>query len=173
MNLLQKWSSTMRLVAQATPEALLLHILDSLAVARLPLPDEPMVDIGSGAGFPGLPLAALNPARSILLVESRTRRAAVLQEAVRAMKLSNVTVSPQRFESLVLPAGAFAVGRAVAPPPRFLQMVESQGVTSAVMMINDTMLQSDYRPGWAVRGEDRPPLPFSPPHVNLLCSRQE
>jgi len=168
--LLQKWSRTMRLVGNSATDSLVLHILDSLAATRLPLPEVPLVDIGSGAGFPGLPLAVLNPDRQVILVESRLRRAAFLKEAVREMKLKNVRVYPERFEEVDVPLGALALARAVAPPERLLKMVEERRLRKAVLMISDSMLQEQYSPSWRVEAEDRPPLPFSPSHVNLLCS---
>ena len=160
----------MRLVGDSTPESLVLHILDSLALARLPLPDVCFVDIGSGAGFPGIPLAALNPGRQVILVESRLRRAAFLKEAAREMKLEYVRVLPNRFEDVDVPQEALALGRAVAPPGSLLKMVEERQLRKAVLMINDNMLQEQYSPYWRVDAEDRPPLQFSPLHVNLLCS---
>lgn len=173
LDLLKKWSRTMRLVGRATTDDLLLHIQDSLAVARLPLPGEAMVDIGSGAGFPGIPLATLNPDRPVLLVESRMRRAAFLKEAARTMELRNVEVRSSRFEEIEIPEGAFAVGRAVAPPARFLAMVEERGLRKAVLMINESMLQGEYLSGWEVEKEDHPPLLYTPAHINLLCSKSE
>jgi 16S rRNA (guanine(527)-N(7))-methyltransferase RsmG len=169
--LIQKWSPTIRLVGDGSEDALIQHILDSLAVARLSLPDCPLVDIGSGAGFPGIPLAALYPERPVLLVESRGRRAAFLKETVRALDLENISVHPGRFERAKLPSGALAIGRAVAPPARFLNMVERRGMWMAVLMINDRMLQDSYLPGWMVELEDRPPLSYRPQHVNLLARK--
>ena len=170
--ILQKWSKTMRLVGSGDSESLLRHILDSLAPTRLDLPELPFVDIGSGAGFPGLPLAALHPLRPVFLVESRLRRAAFLKEAARAMELPEVQVLASRFEVTELPSDVLAMSRAVAPPPRFLAMVEERGVRQAVVMANETMLMEQYAPGWKVLNQDRPPLDFTPAHINLLCSME-
>lgn len=76
------------------------HFLDSLAAApllrRLTAPGARVADAGSGAGFPGLPLAAVLPDRQFDLLESRARRCDFLAWAAAAMGCANVTVSPRR-----------------------------------------------------------------------------
>lgn len=76
------------------------HVVDSLAV----LPHVPKsgtaVDIGSGAGFPGIVLACALPEHEFLLIESRRRPASFLAEAVRSIGLPLVTVFPGRAEEL-------------------------------------------------------------------------
>ena len=58
-----------------------------------------LLDIGSGAGFPGLVLAALHPGRPVTLVEARERKAAFLAEAGRELDLPNVRIVRQRFDA--------------------------------------------------------------------------
>lgn len=76
------------------------HFLDALAAApllrRLTTPGARLADAGSGAGFPGLPLAAVLPDRQFDLLESRARRCDFLAWAAAAMGCANVTVSPRR-----------------------------------------------------------------------------
>ena len=93
------------------------HILDSLR--GLPcVPEGPatVVDIGSGAGLPGIPVAISRPDLSLYLVEPNGRRAAFLELAVDNLKLSNVRILLSRAEGLDL-AADFALARAVASPP--------------------------------------------------------
>lgn len=82
-------------------EAENLHIADALTL--LPhLPREPhrLVDIGSGGGVPGIPLAIARPDAKILLVESTQKKAAFLQRAAQTLGLKNLKVSAQRAEDL-------------------------------------------------------------------------
>jgi 16S rRNA (guanine527-N7)-methyltransferase len=101
-------------------EALLFerHVLDSLrAVPCLSGPTWPVVDLGSGAGLPGIPLAIAWPELPFVLVEPQRRRVAFLELAVERLGLRNVTIEGSRVEGIQLTAGA-CVARAFAPPVR-------------------------------------------------------
>jgi len=77
------------------------HILDSLrAVPHLPVGAETVVDLGSGAGLPGLPIAVVRPDLEVTLTESRQTRAAFLELAVERLRLDNVRVFPEPAERL-------------------------------------------------------------------------
>jgi 16S rRNA (guanine527-N7)-methyltransferase len=77
------------------------HILDSLrALPHLPDDAERVVDLGSGAGLPGLPIAVVRPDLVITLSESRQARAAFLELVVERLGLPNVRVSPEPAEGL-------------------------------------------------------------------------
>ena len=95
------------------------HLLNCAGPAELLAPGELVADVGSGAGLPGLVLAALRPDCRHVLVEPLLRRAAFLSEAVDALGLSGVEVRRARAEEL---AGALdadvVVARAVAPLER-------------------------------------------------------
>ena len=97
---LQRWSKTTDLVAQPTPEIVIhKHILDSLAVSLLLSPACRFIDLGSGAGFPGLVLAIAERGREVALVEPRRKRANFLKDVVRMARLKNVKVYESRAES--------------------------------------------------------------------------
>jgi 16S rRNA (guanine527-N7)-methyltransferase len=92
------------------------HLADSLAA--LPLLGSPgrLADVGTGAGFPGLALAAALPACAVTLFESQARHARVAERLRDAAGLRNVTVVAERVESVGAPASFDAVtARAVAP----------------------------------------------------------
>lgn len=97
--LLGVWNRRMRLTSEHDPATVIRqHALDSLsAVARLPAAG-PVVDIGSGAGFPGIVLGCARPDLEMALIESRRRRASFLREAVRTIPLPGVRVIEGRAE---------------------------------------------------------------------------
>lgn len=99
LELLERWNERHNLTGFKKWSTLIeLGVVDSLTAATL-LPDMiPGLDAGSGAGFPALPLAALDPARRWSLVEPRRKRVSFLTEAVRVMELPNVAILRQRLE---------------------------------------------------------------------------
>jgi len=102
-DLLQEASRRVNLTAIRDREEIWVkHHLDSLTVARL-VPAQQQaraVDVGSGAGFPGLPLAVVRPLLCVSLVESVRKKASFLRQAVQALGLSNVQVVEERAEVL-------------------------------------------------------------------------
>jgi 16S rRNA (guanine527-N7)-methyltransferase len=110
------WNTALGLTAAKSAEELVsAHIFDSLAalpvLRRLFAPEAadappPLVgDIGSGAGFPGLPLAAALPDAEFVLVERMEKRADFLRRCVVAMGLANVTVEQRRAEDAAMVGG--------------------------------------------------------------------
>jgi 16S rRNA (guanine527-N7)-methyltransferase len=105
LDLLLKWNAKVNLTAVRVPEEIVTrHFGESLFVVRLLFPykatAQSVVDIGSGAGFPGLPLKIWAPALDLTLVESNQRKAVFLREVVRALGLADVRVSAERAEKL-------------------------------------------------------------------------
>ena len=96
------------------------HILDSLAVRSL-LKGRSVLDAGTGAGFPGLPLAIVEPARSFTLVDSNNKKIMFVQHAAALLGLKNVTPVRARCEDYN-PAERFdtVIARAVAALPRLI-----------------------------------------------------
>lgn len=98
--LLRRWAPAVALIGRgATTEAPARHYGESLAgLEHLDSPrGGPCLDFGSGAGFPGLMLAACRPQREFVLVESRQRKAAFLRRAIREMRLERCTVVASRW----------------------------------------------------------------------------
>ncbi len=104
--LLERWNRVVRLVGEEGPEDWVRrHYAESVAARRFWRTSghgehgEPaLLDVGSGAGFPGLVLAALHPERPVTLVEARERKAAFLAEAARELELPLVRVIRDRFD---------------------------------------------------------------------------
>jgi 16S rRNA (guanine527-N7)-methyltransferase len=120
------------------------HVDDSLRLLPLldSLPPGPSVDVGSGAGLPGIPLAIARPERGWRLLEPRRRRAAFLEEAVRALALDNcevVTVTAEEAgrDPRLARAHALAAARALAPPRHAFELLlplVAAGGTAAVFV---------------------------------------
>ncbi len=86
--------------------------------------DKPWLDLGTGAGFPGLVIAAMRPDREVVLVESRRRRVEWLNEAIQALQLPNCSVRGERLEAVSsFPVGVISA-RAFAPLPKLLTLAQ-------------------------------------------------
>ena len=115
MDTLLLWRQRLSLTAAKTAESIVSeHLLDSLYVAPLVKPGFRVADVGSGAGFPGIPLAIACQDASFVLIEPRRKRANFLREVARQTGLRNVEVEEERAEDLDR-AGSFdvVVARAV------------------------------------------------------------
>ncbi len=94
------------------------HVLDSLRAVRCLRPtDGELVDVGAGAGLPGIPIAIAEPRRHVVLLEPAAKRAAFLELVVEALRLGNVDIRIARAEDASLHADA-CFARALAPPHR-------------------------------------------------------
>jgi len=113
--LLQHWNRKINLTSiPSGPEAVIRHYCESLFfTANMPVTDKARIaDLGSGAGFPGVPMAILKPEWTVALIESHQRKSVFLREATR--NLSNVRVLPKRAED-VGETFDWLVSRAVDP----------------------------------------------------------
>ena len=99
-DLLLKWNKTYNLTALRDPQqALSHHLLDSLAILPHVGP-EPLLDVGSGGGLPGIPLAIARPELAVRMVDTVQKKATFLQQAAIQLGLKNVTVNHARVEEL-------------------------------------------------------------------------
>jgi len=79
-----------------------------------------LVDLGSGAGFPGIPIAIARPALSVVLVDSRERRHHFQRAVRRQLSVANIEPRIGRIETLPPSPAGLVIAQAVAPPPRVL-----------------------------------------------------
>ena len=122
------WRKRLSLTTAASAEEIVRsHILDSLTLCRFVLPGMRVADLGSGAGFPGIPLAIAGDQARVSLVESRRRKANFLREVVRSAELANAEVIEERAERLadhVTEPWDVVVSRAVWRLSDFLKVSE-------------------------------------------------
>ncbi len=128
---LRRWSKKVNLIAKETSDEVIVekHFIDSLAL--LMLVDErqdSLLDIGSGAGFPGLVCKIGRPQLMVSLVEPRLKRVSFLRQVIRLCDLKDITVQDCRLEEQVVLENESRfnciVSRAVTDIPRFLAMCD-------------------------------------------------
>lgn len=105
LNLLERWNRAYNLTAIRDRDQMVTrHFLDSLAVAPF-LDGQRLLDVGTGAGFPGVPLAIAEPEREFVLLDSNGKKTRFLRHLVAELSLANVHIIQQRAEVLVDQSG--------------------------------------------------------------------
>ncbi len=128
LELLDTWNRRFRLVGTRDRSALITrHIVDALGAAPLVVSRSLIIDIGSGAGLPGIPVAIACPDASVTLLESRRRPVSFLTETARSLALANVRVLETRVETVIGGSGQMggfdaALARAWEGLERFLEV---------------------------------------------------
>ena len=120
---LRRWGRRINLTAILEPHDIVnSHILDSLAVDPY-LQGPRVIDIGTGAGFPGLPLAIANPDTEFTLLDSNGKKISFVRHMVGLLDLGNVTVVKARSEDYA-PGSRFdtVIARALAAVPRLVEL---------------------------------------------------
>ncbi len=127
-SLYEEWNSQINVISRKDIEQLYeRHVLHSLAIAKVIRfkPGTTILDVGTGGGFPGIPLAILFPETSFLLIDSIGKKIKVVSEVASALNLGNVTAEHIRVED-VKQKFDFVVSRAVTAFPRFVSMVRTK-----------------------------------------------
>ena len=100
IHLLQAWNKTHNLVSKSQENNLQEHIEDSLSI--FDHTSDTLLDLGSGGGLPGIPIAISGPNKKVFLIESNSKKSSFLLNATNKMDLKNVTVINSRVEDLDL-----------------------------------------------------------------------
>jgi 16S rRNA (guanine527-N7)-methyltransferase len=137
--LLSRWNQKISLTTLNDPdEVLKFHFGESFfAAGSVPINDGRLADVGSGAGFPGIPLAMVCPGLAVTLIESNVKKAAFLGEVIRALRLNRVTVIRSRMEELSkdLPKFDFITARALGMPTALLRWAHGFLVNSGRIVL--------------------------------------
>lgn len=149
--LLLRWNRRMNLTTvKPGPETVRRHYCESLFfAAQLPAADKniSVLDLGSGAGFPGIPTAILKPEWKITLLESSRRKSVFLRESSR--NLQNVSVLAERMEATSV-QGDWAVARAIDPKEVLLQIPRLAPNIGLMLGEDDfSSIRHDSRIAWA------------------------
>ncbi|MEY3977082.1 MAG: hypothetical protein RLZZ33_2137 [Pseudomonadota bacterium] len=153
---LERWNRSFNLTA-ITQRAQMLthHLLDSLSIASL-LQGERIIDIGTGAGFPGLPLAIIQPERQFTLLDSNGKKIRFVNHAARTLGLANVVAVHARAEQWQDERGAFdtVVTRAFAPLSELMTTVRGLcGADTRVLAMKgrrSTQERAGLSPQWVI-----------------------
>ena len=126
--LYEGWNAQINVISRKDIEQLYeRHVLHSLAIAKVIQfkPQTTVLDVGTGGGFPGIPLAILFPETSFMLIDSIGKKIKVVNEVALALGLTNVTAEHVRVEE-VKQKFDFVVSRAVTAFPRFVSMARTK-----------------------------------------------
>lgn len=167
IDLLVRWNAKLNLTAIRDPEQVVTrHFGESLFAARQLLPaadpHATAIDVGSGAGFPGLPLKLWSPSLNLTLIESKQRKATFLREVVRTLNLNLVSVLSERAERISLRADLVtfrAVERFEGILSIACNLVKPGGRIAALMGGAQVGLAQSVLPN--IRWEDPIPIPRS------------
>jgi len=188
IDLLLRWNARVNLTAVREPEHIVTrHFGESLFLARhlLPLERGPaggtgcrVIDLGSGAGFPGLPLKIWDPSIDLTLIESNHKKAAFLREIARELTLTAVKVITERAVSLAsLPGFARAglvtlraVERFEAVVPVAVSLIAPQGRLALLIGASQVPSLASLSP--AIQWSDPIPIPQSASRVLIYGSIQ-
>ena len=172
LDLVVTWNARMDLTAARSPDELVeLFVADAAVLAQarsmLPILDDTWIDVGSGAGAPGLPLAILQPQLDLTLLEPRQKRVAFLRTAVGQLTCPNVRV--QRARSVTVPSHGYdvAVSRATFAPDAWL--AEGARVARRAVWVLVAKAEAPALPDWQVAFERRYRWPLSHSERQALC----
>lgn len=127
-NLYREWNEKINVVSRKDIDELYVkHVLHSLAIAKIIQfkPGTKILDVGTGGGFPGIPLAILFPEVEFRLVDSIAKKILVVNEIVNELNLKNVTAETRRAEQINSKYD-FIVSRAVTQMPKFVSWIKNK-----------------------------------------------
>jgi 16S rRNA (guanine527-N7)-methyltransferase len=120
---LERWNARINLTAIREPREMVSgHLLDSLVIRPL-IHGKSLIDIGTGAGFPGLPIAISEPGLTVELLDSNARKIGFVQHVIGELDISNATAVRSRAENYA-PGKRFdtVIARALASIPRLIEL---------------------------------------------------
>lgn len=178
LDLLTRWNRVYNLTAiQDHNDMVMVHILDSLAINAF-LQGHFILDVGSGAGLPGIPLALLNPNKKFTLIDCNNKKVRFLMQVVLELQLNQVEVVHSRLEDFHPPIKFDSIlSRAFASLRIMLQasehLISAEGQFLAMKGTYPEKELADLPPGFSVQGIH--PLTIKGLHASrhLVCLKKE
>lgn len=159
---LLKWSQKTNLTAISDPlEIAVKHILDSIAPAPFIPPDSSLLDVGSGGGFPGIPLKIIIPSLSVMLIDASRKKVSFLKHVIRMLGLKNIEACHIRAQDLSKDCGVHTaydviISRALSSMVNFVQMslplLSNHGV---IMAMKGKLTDKEIESARSVLGKPR------------------
>ena len=156
------WNRTHNLISKSQTTFLKEHIQDSLAISSKL--QRCLVDLGSGGGLPGIPIAIASPEKTVILVESNTKKSAFLLNATGRLGLKNTQVINERIEKIdpsTLPEQFDIVSRAVGSIKTNINLVsgllKNKSTELKLMKTEDQLDQEKIPPGYRIKKIDKFP----------------
>jgi 16S rRNA (guanine527-N7)-methyltransferase len=139
ITILLTWNEKINLTAIRDPQDILYrHFCESMYAALVvPLENGRLADVGSGGGFPGLPVKILSPNLRVFLVESNLKKATFLAEVIRELELTDTQVLVRRYEELheeIAPLD-YVCSRALGEFPSFLDWAHSEQIAAKQVIL--------------------------------------
>lgn len=143
VELIVKWNKAYNLSSIKQPEEMLVkHIMDSIAVAPF-VTAQKNIDVGTGPGLPGIPLAIMHPDKQFTLVDSLGKRVRFVKQAVFELKLTNVTPMQARIEDVTSNDFDCVMSRAFASLTDFVSISEHLLTRDGFFLALKGQLQND------------------------------
>lgn len=173
VELLQRWNKVYNLTAVRDPAQMLpVHLWDSLAVVPF-VEEESCLDVGSGAGLPGIPLAIMRPTQQFTLLDTNGKKTRFMQQAALELGLTNLKVVQARVEAWQ-PEQMFAaiISRAFASLVDFVTVsanhLQAQGTLYAMKGRYPESEIAELPEGWQVAGSHQLSVPGLEAERHLL-----
>lgn len=173
--LLNEWNEKMNLTKITDMrQAIARHYVDSLALLPVLGDTTNVMDVGSGAGFPGVVLAISREKMPVTLVESVEKKAHFLKEVRRSMALENITVVNARVENIKTDFRFDLVtGRAVAKPKQFAKLIKNRVTPNGRMAIFIKGFEPPELSGWQAADCHQYRLPYGGEKRAIVTYRLE
>lgn len=157
---IERWNRRVRLVGPRDSAGIRVQIVDALVPYLRRPPCFPLVDVGSGAGLPGIPVAVAFPGEAVTCLEARGKRVSFLRHAVRVLGLRNVEVihgrvEPGRTEGGIQGRFATVTARAVGDVRGLLAVAAGLLATGGQVYLPRGPADSPEVAGWRIVAEDR------------------